>query len=86
MDLTNEITICLNSSNGDCKELSVKECRGINNLSYICTNLIDGWCIDETTKSCLNPIPNNFCRDKNSNICKDIILDKNLCASTANTN
>ncbi len=70
--------------NGECKELSIDECRGVNNLSYICTTLTDGWCIDETTKTCLNPIPNNFCRDQTTNFCKNILLNNNLCASSPN--
>ena len=62
-------------NNGECKELSLNECRGTNNSSYDCTSIMDGWCIDEASNTCLVPIPNYFCRDKNSSLCVNIQLD-----------
>ncbi len=73
LDLTSEKLNCIN--NGECKEIAINECRGINNSSYICTSLMDGWCKDQATNSCLDPIPNNFCRDQTSSLCANIQLD-----------
>jgi hypothetical protein len=72
---------CLNSLNGECNDLSVNLCRDIINSSFKCTNLIDGWCVDMATNSCVIIIPNNICRDQNTNVCKNITYDKSFCKS-----
>ncbi len=66
---------CLNFLNGECNNISVSQCRDNINATFKCTNLIDGWCVDIETNNCVIVIPNNYCRDQNTNVCKNIIYD-----------
>jgi hypothetical protein len=42
-------------------------------------------CIDEATRKCVSPIPDNYCVDPATNLCKNIISEPDFCVSE-NTN
>ncbi len=48
--------------------------------------MIDGICIDATTRKCISPIPNNYCKDLYTNLCKNIANEPNICISKDSNN
>ncbi len=48
---------------------------------FSCINVSIGWCKELSTNSCLKAIPSFSCRDSNTNYCKDISNEINLCVS-----
>ncbi len=71
----------MNSVNGECKVISLNECRDTTNAFFKCLSLIDGWCIEENSNNCVSSIQKYFCKDNSTNFCKNISIEKDSCVS-----
>ncbi len=65
----------MNPDNSECKVLNLNDCRDTNAASYICLTIIDGWCKDKTSNSCVKSIQTNYCKERSTNYCKNILTE-----------